>query len=278
LDTENARRGVEGHYGRGRILDAILEALGRMGKDLAELGPEDLAPVDAFHLRGREATVELAERAALTPGLRVLDVGSGLGGSARYLASAHGVVATGIDLTPDYVDVARALADLMGLGDCVAFHQCSALQTPFDAGSFDVVWTEHVQMNVAEKEAFYAEIARVLVPRGRLVFHDIFEGDGGPLHFPVPWAEDPAISFLATPEAVSRILQDLGFRILVWEDASEASLAWLSALVERLKGSAPVPLGTHLLMGTHARDMIGNITRNLREGRVRVIQAVAEKR
>lgn len=277
MDVANRRRGVEGHYGRGEILESILRALREMGKEPERLAPADLAPVDEFHLRGREATIELAERAGLTAGLRLLDVGSGLGGSARYLAAEHGIVATGIDLTPEYVAAARELADLVGLGEQVSFQQCSALQTPFGDGSFDVVWTEHVQMNIADKRTFYAEIARVLAPRGRLVFHDVFEGDARPLHFPVPWAEEPTISFITTPEAVRSMLEELGFRILAWEDRSQASLEWVASLVRRLEESGPLPLGVHLLMGRAAREMVGNMARNLREGRLRVVQAVAEK-
>jgi 2-polyprenyl-3-methyl-5-hydroxy-6-metoxy-1,4-benzoquinol methylase len=139
MAPENARNSVANHYGRGDILNSILRALRDMGKDVTQLTPADLAPVDEFHIRGREATVELAHRAALQPGLRVLDVGSGLGGSVRHLASAHHVRATGMDLTKEYVDAARTLADLVGLQDRVTFRQSSALDLPFEAGAFDVV-------------------------------------------------------------------------------------------------------------------------------------------
>ena len=224
---ENTRQSVEGHYGPGEILGSILRALREMGKDIGKLAPADLAPVDEFHIRGREATVELANRASLRPGLRVLDVGSGLGGSVRYLASERKCRATGVDLTEEYVEVANTLAELVGLKDATEFHQCNALGMPFDNGSFDAVWTEHVQMNIADKRAFYSEIARVLAPRGRLIFHDIFRGDGGDLYYPVPWAEESSISFLVVPEAVREILEDLGFKILDWEDKSRQSLSGL---------------------------------------------------
>lgn len=265
------------HYGRGRILDSILGALRETGKDLVRLPPADLAPVDEFHIRGREATVELARRASLHPGLRVLDVGCGLGGSARYLAAEHQCKVTGIDLTQEYVDVANALADMVGLRDRVAFRQASALDMPFDDGSFDVVWTEHVQMNIADKRAFYREVGRVTRPNGRLLFHDIFLGNGGPLHYPVPWAEDASISFLATPGKVRQILEDLGFLIQDWADKSQPSLDWFVAAIENLKLSGPPPLGLHLLMGNTAKTKFENIIRNLREGRIVVFQARAQK-
>lgn len=273
-----ARDDVARYYGRGRVLDAILAALRRGGKDPARLVPEDLAPVDAFHVRGRAATVELARRAALSAGLRVVDVGCGLGGSARYLAATHGCRVSGIDLTGEYVDVARALADLVGLGELLDLRQASALAMPFADGVFDVAWTEHVQMNIADKRAFYGEIARVLRPGGLLLFHDVFAGDAGPVHLPVPWAEDGSISFLATPGETRAILDERGFDIRDWDDRTQATLAWFAAAVQRLDASGPPPLGLHLLMGETAGTKLRNMERNLREGRIVVYQALAQKR
>jgi ubiquinone/menaquinone biosynthesis C-methylase UbiE len=271
------REHVERHYGRGRILDSILAALQKTGKDLARLQLDDLAPVDEFHVRGREATVELTRRAALKPGSHVLDVGCGLGGSARYLAAEHQCQVTGIDLTQEYVDVANALAGMVGLSDKVACRQASALEMPFDDGTFDVVWTEHVQMNIADKHAFYREISRVTRPKGTLLFHDIFQGRGGPLHYPVPWAEESSISFLASPEEVRNTLESVGFAIHDWVDKSEHSLQWLVTAIEKAKASGPPLLGTHLLMGNTGREKLENAIRNLREGRFVVYQARAEK-
>ena len=268
---------VATHYGRGTILDSILGALRAMGKDAASLRPPDLAPVDEFHIRGREATLELARRAALQPDVRVLDVGSGLGGSARYLASEHGCHVVGVDITSEYVEIARALAGLVGLKELVEFHQGSALALPFGRESFDVAWTEHVQMNIADKRRFYGEITRVLKPRGRLVFHDVFRGTRGELHYPVPWAEEASISFLATPEAVRQLLPTVGLNLLDWEDMSQLSTEWFSGIVNRIRASGPPPLGIHLLMGVTARTKLENMVRNLREERIVVVQGVAEK-
>lgn len=272
---ESAPEHIDSHYGRGDVLDSILRALRESGKDVTRLAPADLSPVDQFHIRGREATVELASRASLTPGARVLDVGCGLGGSVRYLASQYQCQVTGIDLTKEYVDTARDLADRVGLTQKVEFRHCSALDMPFDDGSFDVVWTEHVQMNIADKQAFYAEIARVLAPGGRLLFHDIFQGGGGPVLFPVPWAEDSSISFLVAPEVARDILGNLGFTIREWEDKSQLSLDWFVAAVDKMKRSGSPPLGLHLLMGDTAKAKFENQIRNLREGRIVVVQAIA---
>lgn len=268
---------VENHYARGRILDAVLGALRAMGKDIATLRPADLAAVDEFHIRGREATVELATLVTLEPGLRVLDVGCGLGGSVRYLAAERQCRAIGVDLTHEYVEVATALARLVNLQDLAHFQQASALELPFDDGAFDVVWIEHVQMNIADKRAFYAEIIRVLAPRGRLVFHDIFQGEHQPLHYPVPWAEENAISFLVSPDVAKAIVEDLGLTIVNWVDKSAQSLKWFTVVVEKLKVTGAPPLGLHLLMGETAGLKFANMVRNLSEQRIVVIQAVARK-
>ena len=268
---------VEQHYGRGAIIDAILDALRAMGKDGATLAPADLAAVDEFHVRGREATVELAQRASLAPGLAVLDVGCGLGGSVRHLAAEHGCRVTGIDLTREYVEAAQTLARMVKLDTMVTFRQASALALPFEAGSFDVVWTEHAQMNIQDKRTFYAEIARVLRPGGRLVFHDIFQGPAGPPHYPVPWADDPSISHLATPDEARAHLAAVGLTVRDWVDKSEPSLAWFTATVERLRTAGPPPLGLHLLMGPTAKVKFANMHRNLDERRIVVFQATAEK-
>lgn len=265
------------HYGVGGILDSIRDALTAMGKDMDKLIPSDLAPVDEFHIRGREATVELADRAGVVPGLRVLDVGSGLGGSVRYLAAERACHATGIDLTEEYVEVATVLARLVGLEGRVEFHQGSALELPFDDESFDVVWTEHAQMNIEDKDTFYSEIKRVLKPGGRLAFHDIFLGDGGEPHYPAPWAEDRSISFLSSLDTLRQTLERVGFQIRDWEDKSQHSQEWFAAVVDKIKESGPPPLGLHLLMGETSGVKFQNQIRNLKEGRIAVIQAVVER-
>jgi len=269
---------VISQYARGDILESILQALKSQGKDLTKLTAVDLAPVDEFHIRGREATIELADLAALRPGLRVLDVGSGLGGSVRYLAAEHGCRAAGIDLTEEYVQAATALTTLVGLEHAVAFHWGSALAMPFPDESFDVVWTEHAQMNIADKHAFYRELARVLARGGRLVFHDVFKGAGGPLHFPVPWANDASISFLADVEEARAAITNAGLKVSHWEDVTQRSLDWIVGALERSQQAGRSPLGLHMLMGDNARNKSTNNVANLRERRTLIVQARCEKR
>ncbi len=169
-------KAIDKHYGISGILNSILDGLESSGKDLHALKPDDLAPVDEFHTRGKESTIEIAHLAQLQSHHNVLDVGCGLGGSARYIANEYGCSVVGIDLTDEYVDVANKLTEFVKLTDKVSFKQGSALELPFPSENFDIVWTEHTQMNIADKGKFYSELSRVLKPKGRLVFHDVFLG------------------------------------------------------------------------------------------------------
>lgn len=268
---------IHRHYGVGGVLDSILRALSEMGKDLTQLKPEDLGPIDQFHIGGRKATMELANLVGLIPACRVLDVGCGLGGSVRYLADEWDCQATGLDTTQEYVETAKALTGMVGLSAKVEFMQGSALEIPFTDGSFDVVWTQHAQMNIADKRRFYSEITRVLKPGGRFVFHDILQGEGGEPYYPLPWADDPSISFLATAEALRRFLRDAQLSILSWEDKSQQSLDWFAAVTEKRKRFGRPPLGLHLLMGGNPKIKSQNQLRNLQEKRIMVLQGLAEK-
>lgn len=240
------------------------------GKDSESIGVDDLAPIDEFHTRGRDATLELVELAQLDGSERFLDVGAGLGGSARHIAHEHGCQVTGIDLTEEYVHVARTLTAMVGLDKGVHFQQASALELPFKDGSFDVVWTEHVQMNIADKQRFYAEIARVLRPGGCLVFHDVFQGLGAAPFYPVPWAEEASISHLATKEEALAAMQSAGLTGEVWHGKRDESLAFFKEVAARIEQAGPPPIGIHLLMGDNAKEKLRNYVRNLTEGRTAV--------
>jgi ubiquinone/menaquinone biosynthesis C-methylase UbiE len=272
--TENS---VAQHYARSDLFEAILAALEKSGKDVHALKPADLAPVDAFHVRGREATEALARLAGVARDDNVLDVGSGLGGSARYLAAEYGCRVTGIDLTEDFCRTGALLNERVGLAERVTLRHGSALKMPFPAASFDLAWTEHAQMNIADKPGFYGEIARVLKPGGRFAFHDIFAGPAAPLHFPVPWAETQAISHLIAPDALRPLLDGLGLRAAHWDDVTEKARAWYAGAIERVSKHGPSPLGIHLLMGRTSPDKLSNALRNIVEGRIAFVQAVLEK-
>ena len=261
---------VSEHYEVSGLGGQILSALEAAGKDIDALHVDDLAPVDEFHIRGRIATEELTQWADIQADHRVLDVGCGLGGTSRYLAATAGCEVVGLDLTEEYCRVAEMLSTRVGLADRTIFRQGSALAMPFDDAYFDVVWTEHVQMNIADKVAFYNELYRVLKPGGQLVFHDIFAGARRDLHFPVPWAAEASISHLIAVEDLEALMTNLGFVRVRWEDKSDASVAFFRSVQQRTQ----TPVGLHLLMGEEAATKFANVLRNLEEDRLRVVQAV----
>lgn len=264
-------RCVADHYAVPELGARVLAALAAAGHDPEALSVEDLAPFDAFHTRGRAATEELAAEVALDAGARVLDVGCGIGGTSRFLAARAGCHVTGIDLTEEFVRTAELLSVRTGLAERTAFRRASALELPFEARSFDVVWTEHVQMNVADKARFYGEIARVLRPGGRLAFHDLFAGPAtSPLAFPVPWASHAGLSHLVAPEAARALLAALGFEALHWLDVTALARDFFA----RAAGAPPRPLGLQLLMGDSTREKLGNVLANLEADRLRVVRAV----
>ncbi|HET6874422.1 MAG TPA: methyltransferase domain-containing protein [Acidimicrobiales bacterium] len=265
-------RGVGEHYGRAGLRERVLAALAAAGIDLEQLGPDDLAPLEEFHTLGRPATLELAELARVGEGQRVLDIGAGLGGPARLLAGRFGCRVVALDLTPEYCEINALLTDSAGLRDRVEIRQGDALDLPFEDGSFDVVWTQHASMNIADKSRFYAEAHRVLDTGGRFAFFDVVAGENSPIHFPVPWADDASINFLVPPQELAVLLEAVGFRPLAWNDLTGRVADWL-----RRRSTRPASERPNIDFQILAHDMptkLANQIRNVEEGRVRLLQAV----
>lgn len=265
---------VASHYGEAGIGARILKALEEEGVDINALTPETLAPIDQFHTRGILATREHAELAAPNEDMHVLDVGCGVGGPARYLAWTYGCRVTGVDLTEEFVAVAKMLTERCRLDHFVDFHQANALDLPFEDASFDMVWCQNVTMNIGDKAALYREIARVLKPGGRFTSTEMSAGDAGPPHFPLPWARVPEISFLAPQADMRAALEAAGFRILEWRDTTADVVASANTQTERARFSK---LGVALVAGTDLGKRVANSGRSLAEGRLANVMILAEK-
>ncbi len=210
---------VASHYSENlKLADVIAEKLRDAGKDLDKLTTADLATVDEFHIRGRKATLELAEHMKLSANSRVLDIGSGLGGPARTLAEKYGCRVTGIDLTQAFCEAATTMSGWVGLGKQTEFRQGDATNLPFADDQFDAATTIHVAMNIAAKDKMYAEARRVLKPGGIFAVYDVLQGEGGEILYPVPWARDPSISHVATPDQMKSLLAGAGFKLLEVQD------------------------------------------------------------
>jgi SAM-dependent methyltransferase len=268
---------IESHYASQDLKEAVLSALGALGSDAAPLRPEDTAPIDEFHIRGREATLELARQLHLGPHHQVLDVGSGIGGPSRHLAYQYGCRVVGLDLTEPYCQVAGMIAARMGMSSKLVYLQGNALDMPFPDGAFDVVWTQHAAMNIPDKVRLYAEIRRVLKPGGLFAMYDVLAGGQGAPYFPLPWARDTSMSYLLLPQELHELLEKTGFQILSWHDTSELGLNWFREVAAKRitrHDGRPQP-GLQVLLGSDLRAMSKNVARNLEENRIVLIEVIA---
>jgi sarcosine/dimethylglycine N-methyltransferase len=264
--------GVRDHYRATGLTERLKTALTAFGPDEQRLTSQQLASLDQFHTRGLAATTELAKLAGITADMSVLDVGSGLGGPARFIAGTYGCQVTGVDLSEPFRDAARYLTQRTGQSERVSFQTASALDLPFDDGHFDVVLLQHVAMNISDRARLYREIRRVLKSGGRFAIYDVVLNSSDPL-YPVPWARTPATSFLLTAAATREAIEPAGFRTLAWQDDSEAANAWFAQL--RASGPPPSPnLG--VVMGPDFAQLAANLGRNLMEGRLGILTAVFE--
>jgi len=258
---------VAQHYAHGSLEESILNALAAAGKDVNRLTPKDLAPVDEFHVGGRLATVAFAEQFAPRPGMRLLDIGCGIGGAARYFASEHGCQVTGIDLSAEYAAVANALAARVGLSERVSCRQGSALALPFEPGSFDGAYMFHVGMNIEDKAKLFREVRRVLTPAGVFGIYDVMRLAAGDLHYPVPWTGSADVSFVEDAASYRKLLAAEGFEVVKERSRRDFALEVFAQM--RAKGAAggPPPLGLHIVMGATAgqkvKNMMGDITAGL---------------
>jgi len=260
---------VSTHYTNPNLGAAILAAVRERGGDPEHPTFEDLAPFDHYHGGSLPTTLALLRLADPPRGIRVLDVGGGIGGPARTLARELDCHVTVLDATPAFCEVGEMLTERTGLADRVTFRHGSALAMPFTDGSFDLVWMQNVGMHIPDKGRLFAEIARVLRPSGRLALQEILAGANQPAHYPTPWAATADASFLPSEQELSDALAAAGFR----EVARQVPPA-------RPLPAGPEPLSplSRLIWGEAAsRTIDENLRRNMAEGRNAGIMLIAER-
>ncbi|SEO87978.1 SAM-dependent methyltransferase [Actinacidiphila rubida] len=218
------------------------------GVNVTALPREQLDDIDQYHAGGPEAIERLIPHLALTAGTTALDVGSGLGGPARQIARTTGCNVVGVDITPAYVDAAQALTDAAGLTAQTKFYRSDI--GSFDQTGFDAAYTIHVQMNIADKKAFYSEIARRLRAGGRLAIFEVCRSADGVPALPLPWSLDGTDSHLTTADDLRDTIQSSGFTLLDWADDSAWARQWFDDLGKRLSaGTAAAQLPALLTDG-----------------------------
>jgi len=267
---------IKNHYTKSQLFEEILERLKMQGINPDSVSRSDLSGVDEFHVRGAEVSREIAKEINLNEN-RVLDVGCGIGGPARMLADEFNCKVTGIDMSHEFILTARKLSVLVGLRDNTEFLQGDALELPFENGSFDVAWTQHVQMNIHDKTRFYSEISRVLTGNGIFVYYDIFRTGMDDLEYPVPWANDPSISFLGTILNMDNILSNLGLTKVQTTDQTDNAIGFFAAMFERNNKIGPKRLGMDLLMGDSTHEKFGNLLKGLKENKIVLQSGIYKK-
>ena len=269
-----AHAGVQKHYGSAGIAARVLKVLSDGGVDTAHLKAPMLYPFDQFHGRGLEATRDHTAKLNLSPSSRVLDVGCGIGGPARYMATAYGCRVSGIDLTKEFVEAAKDLTARCSLADKAEFRVGNALALPFDDRSFDAATCFNVTMNIENKAKVLSEIARVLKPGGRLAYTEQGLGPKEDPIFPLPWARTPEVSFLVAPDVLRRWVEAAGLRVLEWQDDTNALMGPPSA------GGATEEMrvrGNRVVIGDDFGDRLRNVVRNQKEGRLVSTFVLAER-
>jgi SAM-dependent methyltransferase len=270
-------KAIADHWGRGDVYGLIVSALNKMSKSLEGLTVEDLAPVDHFHARGFHATVELADRLPIKSDQHILDIGCGLGGPARYIATRFHCTLSGIDITEPFVEAANKLTTLVRMEGQVKIRHGDGQRLPYPDSHFDGAYTQHVTMNVADRRKFFAEAYRVLKPGAFFALTEHGLGAKGNPYYPVPWSADGSVAYLVTPSETRAFLEETGFEDIVVEDTGAKYVAGYKLMIEKAERGALPPLGIHILMGETALQKMRNAARNIEEGRTRPIQLICLK-
>lgn len=268
---------ISDHWGKGDVYARVVEAMEVAGIDPATATVEDLAPVDHFHARGFPATVELADELEIEADDLILDIGSGLGGPARYLAKRFGCRVEGLDITEPFVDAANRLTALLGMEDRVATRTGDGQALPFEDARFDGAYTQHVTMNVADRDRFFAEAFRVLNTGAFFALTEHGLGPAGDPHYPLPWSEDGTGAYLMAPDQTVAHLRHAGFDRIEVEDTGDKYLAGYRRAIELADAGELPAFGSHILMGDTARAKTRNAARNIEEGRTKPVRIICEK-
>ena len=269
---------VSEHYTHGELLGAIQSAVAKLGKTIESVSIDDLAPVDEFHIGGRLATDNLLDQLNFSESDHILDVGCGLGGASRYIASKYNNCVTGIDLTQEYIEVGKELSAWIGLDKQVSLYQGSALAMPFEDEAFDGAVMMHVGMNIDDKARLFAEVYRVLRPGACFGVYDIMQINNGELAYPVPWSTDDTTSKLATPDHYEQALTDAGFTVGTHNTRRDFALGFFRQLRAKSEASGgPPPLGLHLLMRESTAVKISNMVDNITADLIAPVEIIAQK-
>lgn len=270
--------GVSEHYTSGGLVETIKSGVASLGKSIDTVTVDDLAPVDEFHIGGRQASEDFLSQLGLTAQMHVLDVGCGLGGAARFVSDLYESQVTGIDLTAEFIEIGKEMCRWVGLDRKVSLQQGSALGMPFGNASFDGAYMLHVGMNIKDKENLCIEVGRVIKSGSLFGVYDVMQTGQGELNYPVPWASHVGLNFVADPDRYKKALEAAGFEITAERNRRDFALNFFHALQAKTQAAGgPPPLGLHLLMGDTRAEKVGNMIENINAGRIAPIEIIARK-
>jgi ubiquinone/menaquinone biosynthesis C-methylase UbiE len=275
--SDVVRKHYEGDAGELDLVTKVDQILEQLGE--GKITSEQLAGLDQFHSGGLKTTAEFLKLLDIKPQMNVLDAGSGLGGPSRYTAEHYDCQVTGVDLTESFVAVATRLAERTGMSDMVKYQVGNLLALEFPNEQFDVAYTQHVVMNIRDREKVYSELLRILKPGGKFGFFDVLATDAKPVPlYPVPWAETSDNSVLLTEAETREALEKAGFEIDTWKDVTQEVIEWFDRVqLPALQGTTQGPT-LKLVMGARFAQMGENFSRNLREQKLRLVMAVSTRR
>ncbi len=264
---------LQAHYGRhDAFVSDILAGLSAAGHDVDALDTDALSGAAEFHLGGRLATLAVLDSVRFAEPRQVLDVGCGIGGPARTMATELGAHVVGVDLTPSFVAAATELTALVGLGERVSFQVGDALDLDQPDDDTDLVTLFHVGMNIADKARLFAELARVLRPGGHLVVYDIMRIAPGRLELPLPWTSSAEHQHLAEVDEYLTALRGAGLE----PDPPVDHRPLVRAAIEH-SADEPPPVNLSHLMGPDFAEMFANLRTAAAAGTVAPIQIVARR-
>jgi ubiquinone/menaquinone biosynthesis C-methylase UbiE len=272
------RNRIAKHYTHGQLIERILSGLEAIGRSPDTVTVDELAPVDEFHIGGRQASEDFIAQLVLSADDHMLDIGCGLGGTSRFMASRFGCRVTGIDLTPEFIATGQALCDWVGLSGLVELHQGDATEMTFPDEMFDGAVMLHVGMNIPDKGSLFHEVYRLIKPGAKFGIYDVMKTGDEELTYPVPWSSEPGTSALATQDQYGEALEQAGFGIISMRDRREFAAGFFAETRRQMEqaGGAP-PLGVHIAMGESAPTKIRNMVENIPAGRVSPVEMIAVK-
>jgi ubiquinone/menaquinone biosynthesis C-methylase UbiE len=268
---------IENFWTRGDLYSRINQAMSDSGLNNKKLEIEDLFPIDQYHARGIGATKDLGKRMPITKNQKILDVGCGLGGPARYYAKEFKCHITGVDITPSFIEIGNNFNRLTSMSTMVDLYVGNGEKLEFEDEIFDGAYSQHVTMNISDRMKFFSEIYRVLKKGSFFAFTEHGLGPEGDPIFPLPWADNQEMSFLLPLENTNAILKEIGFQNIKIIETGDKYIAGYEKLIQKQPKSEKPTLGIHVIGGSSMHERSINSMRSIKENRTLPFEIVCEK-